>query len=333
MNNIDQTIPYQLDKPEFLHVRNLHYVDCEALIHPGHISVKSKQGTPTIFSDVDIKLPLDKKEITRLRHEFVSSENTIKTDVKMSQIDPNYQVENHEVYHNLSPDFWLPERRYMGELSTSGTDSEDFMEKNYKSKKIKYEVYMEKFSIERYYIFIVGPTKILTNCSLPQEVVDELCARNRFCLQMEAQLTDSLGWSFFEGDETNLNEDLVLSVFKSIQMIDIPSTQVFNFERILSTLTPINESEENEAMGILKAVWDSTHTLSKSSSDDLKTYLSKFLPQATRHPNELKRVCNFPFVLPTRTDRASSSVESMPLSLIGIEYSQASLENMDSCYN
>jgi len=178
-------------------------------------------STPDAESDLDgLRILIDKlsEKLKNIRHDIVASLCTEDTDVKFSEIDPNYdEISNSQNFHRLTPDFWCPERRFIGELATVAVDDEKVMRRSFDNKMLKYKPYLSQSNVERYYVFVVSPNKFLSNYPMDMQYVNLFCQRMRFAMSVEAKLVEEIGEDIFVSDEENSTQSLITIILASLK--------------------------------------------------------------------------------------------------------------------
>nr|WMI40093.1 MAG: RNA-dependent RNA polymerase [Rhizoctonia cerealis lentinuvirus] len=308
LTNISHSEPYTQD-PHFYESAEDRPFNLQVSLHPTNLLITShnESNQRSHFDGLRIVCDLLSNTLKNIRHEIVSSLASDSSDVKFSEIDPEFDPSNAEPFHELSPDYFEPIRRTLGELSTSAINDDRSLLNSYNTKLTKYTPYLERCRIDRYYILVVSPRRICTNMTLTNEIIEELCARCRLGLSVEAEITNILGQDIFTGEEDSSTESLVKSVLLTLEKKwyeeEDFSKEIFEHAKL--GLTPL---EEKHVLDILKKTWDGTSDVSKSKEEVLEKYLSAFTLENTREKNDIKRIANVPFILPNKLTDGTGEV-------------------------
>jgi len=266
----------------------------------GHQFTFSCDGPENIFDGFRKVLRETDEIFKKIRHELTASMAAKDTDVKLWKIDPNYVKENHKDWHNMSPDGWLPETRDVIELGTKASSDPNGLFRDFDWKIAKYSNYLEVCEVRYFYAVVVGPNSIVSNLPLTQTQVDILTARCRLGLAIEASIIDTLGYSpFTDGEDTNEKFEIVENIFKNFPKTTF-SDPDFNRDLCNIGLVEMTEAETKRAQDLLLSSFQQTKNAERSSPKEAVDYLGRFTAENSRRKDDLKRVCNFPFVLAYR---------------------------------
>lgn len=156
-----------------------HLIDDELL----EMSTKVQRVSDSEFIlstsiSADIHYDIDDEMANHLRHDFVATATWGSTDVSLRELG---------IDSVLTPDCIIKEEGKVLELATSFTDSKEAMTNRFIEKRVAYESILRN-TPAKYFILIVSPRSVMTNCSLPQSVVNKLCQRCRCGMSLVAQV-------------------------------------------------------------------------------------------------------------------------------------------------
>nr|QOX06031.1 large protein [Lentinula edodes negative-strand RNA virus 3] len=315
---IGNVMPNDILEPQIYKVSNYRRVACEVFLSGTSIIVTTENlmECDEQYEGHRWEFDIGGQDIIKIRHEITSNMMTEDTDVKFSEIDPNFSEESREPFHNMSPDYFDPTCRRIGELGTSNSDLESTLRKRYSEKFSKYSPYLKRCEIEEYFIFIVSPHSIISNYPLSQEAVDDITARCRLGLLAEAKISEKLGEDIFVGKEENERTRLVEQVFSSIKentqledLFNYKHSEIFEWSNL-----KMSDSDKQRAQQILVTEFQKTQAPDTSTEMDLDKRIEEYRTKGLgcRPVNDKKRVCNYPFIISFR----DNSEEYEPLQLI-----------------
>lgn len=235
------------------------------------VTSHSKGNVESCFDGLRLDLNRFSPKMKNVRHDFVANCCGEETDVRFSEIDPNYSESTAEAFHMMSPDFFVEDRRWIGELGTSSISVEPFLNKTYLNKFNKYSPYLERVMISRLYVFIVSPTMIVTNFPLDEDSVNLLCARCRFALSMEDILSVKFGFDFSIDEEQGEYYKLAENVFNTIGVKDLGGPEEDLNRRIMrESKLEMSVEEQVHVKDLLERTLQMTSNLKSRGEIDLK---------------------------------------------------------------
>jgi len=227
------------------------------------------------------------KELKAIRHDFVATRLSVKTDTPFSSLG---------ILTNLTPDFIDKQRNSVLELATNASGFPKSMESSYVDKRLAYESICKEHGLE-YLIVVVSPFSILTNMSMENQTAEDLCVRCRVGLNLES-LVEELFDVRLTGDEEDIKgSEYIRSAFEDFDVgLELPEWYHFNKE-LLELNSPLSEEEEDHVKSILNK------TLLKSLSGKahepdpkaLHKYLSNFTDANCQ--KHLSQITVFPMLI------------------------------------
>lgn len=172
-----QPVQRDLENPNY-------YADDDSLPFTTHVTHvgDNKYKLETSISD-PIDFDLDAEIASHLRHDFVASASWGSTDEDLSKLG---------IHVGLTPDCIDARGRKVLELSTSFAPNRQSLDGAYLSKRLAYEQILKQNAV-MYFILVVSPRGILTNCVLDRTVVSKLCQRCRCGMSLVAQVERQSG--------------------------------------------------------------------------------------------------------------------------------------------
>ncbi|QVU28732.1 RNA-dependent RNA polymerase [Yunnan Paris negative-stranded virus] len=224
--------------------------------------------------------------LRKIRHEVICDVMSFESDTPLRTIG----IQGEE--GDLSPDFINTEDKTVIEVGSSFISEMFALRNAYTGKIVKYSYLLEalEFSL---IALIVSPSRVYTNMTLSQDIVNALCYRARVGIALESVIKDTLGTDIFSED-SSADEAIVKDVFRKI----VPSFQSeydFDLDLIRSMNTLPNEEDFKHTGEVLKECLKRSTIPSSESKVELNSYLSKF--ETTSRTSD-KRVTNIPLVMP-----------------------------------
>jgi len=250
---------------------------------------------PHVWSGHEFKYHIADPDLSKMRHDFVANLATDRTDIKFRDIDPNYDVFHEELYHNMSPDAYLKDKRSILELGTSATPEEAFLRRQYMLKEVKYRPHLASALLSELYIMIVSPSSVCTNMSLSQSQLDEMSIRLRLGLSFEADVIKDLGRDIFSSKDKSEGMRSVEALLSSLDLgKSWPSSPEFGDEIFKFCSSPITDEEKARARTIIAGCFKKSKNVKPRDPESIGRYLATFDATATR--DNQKRIIPFPLI-------------------------------------
>jgi len=272
-------------------------------------SLKTNLTEPTLYSCTDLPEPkydcqydgsnfkivvngreklisITSEFIRKIRHEIVCDVMSFESDVALRTIGVNGEE------GDLSPDFINLDTKTVIEVGTSFLSEMFALRNSYTGKNIKYSYLLEPLNYSLV-VLIVSPSRVYTNMTLSQDVVNILCYRMRIGLALESVIKEIIGTDIFS-DENTADEAIVKDVFRKLSP-KIDSTADFDLDVILSMEQRPTLEDFAHTGEVLKDCLEKSTLPSTESKVNLNEYLSKFENNSRTTD---KRVTNIPLIMP-----------------------------------
>jgi hypothetical protein len=317
-----------------LEVPDLNYYEVEAIkLHKSSIMITSSDQTCSLLSerersrithlDYHTHLRITSGDSTEMfcefndslrqvRHNLVSGHLRGGTDMPLSSIIGSLEG----IEKNLTPDYIDTSGNIVLEVGTTLKTTKSGLEDEALDKINKYKYILDRLPFYTLYVLIVGRNSIVTNLTLPQQVVDTLVSRFRMGRELEAMISDSLGRDIFH---THSSQDQQLAMSSLCQDFRVLDSEGFP-SSMGNLVSEMSDHEKTHCVKLLSESMDRTGREEVISSS-IDEYISKFKHSECRH--EQKRVCNFPIVSSNNdsnimTTLDPSAAPDMPIDLRAI---------------
>jgi hypothetical protein len=265
-------------------------------------------GAPTSLQKrIDVTNPGELDELIKIRHEIVSSMASGETDVPMYIIAGEIEPDSSKIWHKLTPDYFCEPTKTIGELGTSMAQEEKALIKTFNIKVEKYKHYMNEAGVNRYYVFIVSMTKVISNYPLTRAHVRTLCSRMRMGVSLEAAIEERMGRSPFKDKEANRSTQRIMALLHEMNSKQRPQFHDFNDELAFIGKEDMSDSELNEASSKLNRIWILSRIARK------KTGIEAMEKWNREHSDDrsikaTKRLFPFPIIIQRLNDEDCSQV-------------------------
>jgi len=251
---------------------------------------------------------IHERSLKNMRHDYVSSEWEVDTDQPLSILGvPPPQG-------NLTPDYIDILTSNVVELGTINSNSPRALRSMYEGKILKYKDTVDSVKANLG-VLVIGINRICTNLVISPEIQQVLISRFLEILPLENIIVHLCGFNIFK-EESSDDYKLARVVFESMNFEPLESKD-FNMSDISDFDTPITKDEEREAVKIFEIELKESRSMNKGSREDLVEYMSSFTSLNSR--KDMKRICNFPMVLPSGTGSHITKVSGeLPSSLLTV---------------
>jgi hypothetical protein len=240
------------------------------------------------------------QKLSHVRHDYVASELRKSTDMGLSVLG---------IEVALTPDCILTDPPKVLELATVQTPTERNMESACLSKKIAYSDILNKAGVP-YYILVVSIDRVYSNCTLTQEIVDQLCLRCRIGLNLAELVREITGQGSTGGTEAEDNKKMSLLLLSKIAKMPVNYSDTFTMELQSEALRDNTPSETEHVRFLMERTLEKSGAIQKSLPEDTcERYLETMISKGVKEDN--KRVSNVPFLLSHRFSQLSKSTSEM----------------------
>jgi hypothetical protein len=243
----------------------------------------------------DIIFDIDDEDSSHLRHDFIASASWGGTDQSLDELG---------ISSSLTPDCIIKDEKKVLELASSFIDAKPVLDGAYLRKRVAYESILEQHAI-KYFILIVGPKRIITNCNLAPAMVSKLCQRCRCGMSLVAQIEKLTGRVIQDSNkERSKSNSRTRKAMESLSSIKKSGNSSFNLQ-LMDLLSPKVSPEDEEWVKLL--VSKSLSKASEQSRENRRMNSSEKVSRAYQHyksSHELrgtrkskKRVSIFPMIV------------------------------------
>lgn len=278
--------PRDLSEPEYLASNDQPNVSTTIIDKGGETYELGSSISSSFFFDAN-----DEKS-SHLRHDFVAGKSWGTTDMSLKLLD---------IDSDLTPDAILVRERRVLELSTTLGRSYETLLSSYNSKRVAYEELLMN-NVVNYFILIVGPSHVLTNLRLQQDLVEELCCRCRCAISLERRVEAATG-RLLQGDDKEQSREYgrIKKSLKSMEEETYRSDNLFNSHLRHLAKSRVSDDEEDWVAGLVrssirkarcKAQGLKVSSEEKNINRDIEMNKEQLRAMPTRL--ETKRITNFP---------------------------------------
>lgn len=238
-------------------------------------------------------------ELKKIRHDTVANLLGPETDVSFRVADPNYDPEDEQPWHKLTPDCWDPDARVFLELGTSRSDSVEGLQRTYVAKSEKYANAAARSQVNRMYYLIVSTHGVYTNLSLDQIIVDNLACRMKIGLSLEIKITNLLARDIFTDDQTTMRGQIIRDVLSQIQF-DPEQDEADQFPKWMMNVSQEKQSDEanDRVADIIQKCMMKVRKTQKGDVEEITRYHRTHIGGGSR--SDLKRITVWPFIMMPR---------------------------------
>jgi len=237
-----------------------------------------------------------KKKLRKIRHDYVSSLLMENTDMRLSDFG---------VDSKLTPDFISRDGKTVLELATCYSSDDKSLHSSYNSKILAYRDELKDTDMD-YFILVVSPDKIMTNCWIRDDMVSEFCRRCREGISIQSTISIQTGYMLgVSNDQEEEQIGMIKDCIDALDRIPKPVSWDFNLDLQDDSLKEKASSDDVESRRILNDSWTEVSKMEiPKGAEELDMYLKSLSVKETRNDN--KRVFVFPAMLPKYEGRVAS---------------------------